>query len=275
MGLKIPIVNDLLGDDPGDPAGEAAAAEERRKAELRRRIDLLYGISNDATLLPAEKFTSTSTNVFGKPRGGLISSLGPKMASANVGISAKNEANRAEAGTALTALDAEKTKLADATRGYYADQLADAYDKGERQSRFSLARRGLLGGSADVDAQSELAEDRDLGATRVDEAVQRAVAALESSREQERLGAISLVNSGSGESAVTAAQRGLQNAFNVQASAQKADLTGDLFSAGANAFALDNANAQAAALEARYRDRLATFFTPRSTTSGRVTPSGG
>jgi hypothetical protein len=115
-----------------------------------------------------------------------------------------------EAAAAQKAMEGENTKLADATRAYYTDQLGRQYTKAERETRFKLARQGLLGGSEDVFQQGEVNSDRDLGATRVDEAVRHAVASLKTQREQERLNAINLVNSGAGDSAVSAAQAGLR-----------------------------------------------------------------
>jgi hypothetical protein len=175
--------------------------------------------------------------------------------------------------SAKEALEAEKTKFAEATRQFHADELARDYEKAERNARFNLARRGALGGSGEVDVMSELSTDRNLGATRIDEAVRRAVMQLEAAREQERLSAIGLVNAGAGDSAVTAAQRGLQGAFETQSNAQKADLTSDLFSAGADAAAFQNLNDQQLAQLALYRKGVNSFIRPTSTTSGRVTPS--
>jgi hypothetical protein len=221
------FLNDLSPKPPEDLAGQRQEEEERRKSDLRRRIDLFYGIGDDP-----------------------------------------------EAKTAAASMQGENTKLADATRQYYADQLGDNYQTAERKTRFKLARQGLLGGSEEVNQQGDVKQDRDLGATRVDEAVRRAIAGLTSQRESERLNAISLVNSGSGESAVSAAQAGLRNSFQTASSQSKADLFGDLFTGTADGMTANNVANQEAMLAARYRDRLGSFFnTGGSSTSGRVTPS--
>ena len=83
---------------------------------------------------------------------------------------------------------------------------------------------------------------------------------------------MALVNSGAGDSAVSAAQAGLKNTLDTAESTVKADLFGDLFAGGADALAASNLAAQQQALAARYRQQLATFFPTRSTSSGRVTP---
>jgi hypothetical protein len=163
------------------------------------------------------------------------------------------------------------TKLAEATRSYYTDQLGRDYDKAERNNRFKLARSGQMGGSEQVFQQGELTSDRDLGATRVDEAVRRAVAQLKTSREQERLSAINLVNSGAGDSAVSAAQTGLRNSYANAESSEKRALFDDLFAGAANSGAFTG-QPQGGVLAA-YQSRLSPFFQQKTTTSGRLTAS--
>lgn len=210
------------GSDSGSGSGDAAAAEEARKDALRRRIDTLYGIGDDA---------------------------------------------------AAKQLADERTQVSDSTRSYYADQLARSFGSAERNNRFNLARQGLLGGSANVDTNTELETDRTLGATRIDQAARAAAASLDAQREQERMGAIGLVNSGAGESAVSSAQAGLRNSLNQVSNTNKANLFGDLFSTGADAFASQNANAANAAMLARFQQQLGAYF-PTKSSGGTVTPSG-
>jgi hypothetical protein len=81
------------------------------------------------------------------------------------------------------------------------------------------------------------------------------------------------VNSGAGDSAVTAAQRGLQNSFETANTAQKADLFGDLFGSAANAVSASNLAAQQASAAARYKNQLSTFFPTSGSSTGRITPS--
>lgn len=253
-----------FGGDGGDTSGAAQQQEEDRKARLRSKIDTIYGISPGGSR-PAPISVSQIQD--------------PEAPFANLNQAADDTAGQAYDADARTAADAkaqmesENTKLSDATRAYYTDALGRQYAKAERGTRFALARQGLLGGSADVDEQAEVKTDRNLGATRVDDAVRRAVAGLQTQREQERLNAVNLVNSGAGDSAVTAAQRGLENSFQTANTQQKADLFGDLFSSAADATAASNMQAQQAALAAQYRNRLATFFTP-GTGSGQVTAGG-
>lgn len=177
------------------------------------------------------------------------------------------------AAAARQQMSGEGTRLSDATRAYYTDQLGRAYEKAERGTRFKLARQGLLGSSEDSFQNSELRSDRDLGGTRIDEAVRRAVNDLTTQREGERLNAIQLVNSGAGDSAVSAAQAGLKNTLDAANSAQRADIFNDLFAGGANAIATGNAANNEAAFLARYQNGLTSFFPATKTTSGKVYPT--
>lgn len=256
-----------FGGDGGGGGGTNAAEEERRKADLRARIDRMYGLKSYG---PApEKVIDHYEQVPDPTSENGQMMFRPVYVTPKINTSALD----AEANAATQTMEAEKTKLGEATRSYYADQLGREYTKAERNTRFKLASQGLMGGSEDIFQQGEVKSDRDLGATRVDDAVRRAIAGLTSEREQERLNAVNLVNSGAGDSAVSAAQAGLRNTLSNAESAQKADLFSDLFTSAADIGAAGNVNAQNAALAARYRDRLSTFFPSGGTTSGRVTPS--
>jgi hypothetical protein len=116
----------------------------------------------------------------------------------------------------------------------------------------------------------EVQSDRDLGATRLDDAVRQSVAGLRTNREQERLMATSLINAGEGENAVLAASKGLENSLANSRTANKTQLFGDLFANSADAMAAQNANAANAALLARYK-QTSSFFPGDKTDSGRRT----
>lgn len=267
------------GGDGG--AAEREQQEEQRKRELRARIDRLYGVGEPAA--PSSGgYKIEWIQQPDKTWRGIRSDTNDVIQTIEPGEHPNTAAYRPggirtipgeRPQDARKAMDQENTKLAEATRGYYTDQLGKDYAKAERQTRFKLARQGLLGGSEDINQQGEVKSDRDLGATRVDEAVSRAVSGLKTQREQERLNAIQLVNSGSGESAVSAAQTGLRNSFENAATAQKADLFSDLFANSADAVSAGNMADREAALLGRYRDKLSSFFPTKSTTGGRVTPS--
>lgn len=189
------------------------------------------------------------------------------------GIDNGDAAAPGDAAAAKAALEKDLTDVGDATRGYYVDTLNRDFTKAERGTRFNLARAGLLGGSADSDQQAEVRSDRDLGATRIDEAVRRAVASLQAQRESERMNAIGLVNAGVGDQAIRSAQSGLESSLSNANSQQRVELFGDLFANSADAAASQNVNAANAALLARYKQQVGSFFPATSTTGGRVTPT--
>ena len=274
--LFVPMVSRFGGDGGGgDSAGANYEAEEARKSQLRKQIDLMYGFGT-ATPPTREQFrgkaTPASTGYVGEDS--VYDPGSPGVVDEDAYQRALAEFNAGgEGADARAAMEAENTKLADATRSYYTDKLGSDYTKAERNTRFKLARQGLMGGSEDIYQQGEVKSDRDLGATRVDEAVRRAVADLKTKREQERLNAVQLVNAGAGDSAVSAAQAGLKNSFEVANSAQRVNLFDDLFANAADSVTNSNQQDQQAALLNRYRNQLSSFAPARSTSSGRITAS--
>ncbi len=297
--LFFPIVCSLGGDEGGG-SGSNMEEEEKRKQVIRDSINRMYGIdagkapkpeqsqfTKKQSINPADTsgltpvggeggenlYYDTNGNVVNRGAGGSTEMDVPDVDAYNAALSAWNGED-SEAAAARKAMEGENTKLADATRGYYTDQLGRQYGKAERETRFKLARQGLAGGSEDIFQQGEVSSDRDLGATRLDQAVRSAVANLKTQREQERLNAVSLVNAGAGDSAVSAAQAGLKNSFEVANSQQRANLFDDLFANSADALTANNMSAQQQALLSRYQNQLSTFFPNRgSTTSGRITAS--
>lgn len=167
----------------------------------------------------------------------------------------------------------EETKISEATRQYYTDILNRSSAAAERNTRFNLARSGQLGGSAQSDKMSDILSDKNLGATRIDQAVRQAVQGLKTQRENERLGAYSLVDTGTGSEAINAASTGLKNAFNNAMTANRADLFGDLFAGTADAAVAQQNNALQNALIGKYTNALNTYFNKSSSPggSGRVT----
>lgn len=298
------VVCRIGGDEGGggDSAGAKYEEEEARKSELRKQIDLMYGVdvpgyakgpapdrasfTKKAPRFVGETNTNPTKNknldgffadvalANAAERGAEILPPGTDEFDQAGYDKAVSEYNAAGDGTAArAAMEAENTKLGDATRSYYTDKLGKDYTKAERETRFKLARQGLMGGSEDIYQQDEIESDRDLGATRVDEAVRRAVSDLKGKREAERLNAVQLVNAGAGDSAVSAAQTGLKNTFEAANSAQRVNLFDDLFANTADAVANNGQQEQQSALLARYRNQLGSFVQGRSTSSGRITPS--
>lgn len=260
-------------DSESSDSGSQQREEEARKDALRRRLNIYFGIaptSSNVQILPFGEQTPSD--------GETQEQFEARRAAFQAAEDAKLEPFRQEqrdAAAAEASFSTEGNRIMDALRAHYADELGRAYEKGERGARFSLARRGQLGGSVDVDTQAELKSDRDMGATRIDEAVRRAMTNLRGEREQQRQSAMSLIDAGAGDEAISAAQSGIRNAIDSARDAGREQLFTDLFSAGADSYARNNDSARMAALGNYYRGRLQTYF-PSSGGSGgagRITPS--
>lgn len=251
---------------PEKSAAELAAEEEARKAELRRRLDILFGIAPparpEATVpepIPGQGILAKSFN-----------SARPELEAAAAKATAGYEGEKSEAENAAAQFAAERTRLSDALQAQYTDELGRDFTDAQRATKFGLARHGLLGGSVDVDKNARLMSDRDTGSTRIGEAVRRAAGQLEGMREQERLNAMNLINAGAGDDAIASAQRGISTALQNASNARREDLFTDLFAGTANAFAANNEDARERALMARYGRGLTTFF-PQSGGGATIT----
>lgn len=255
----------------GDASADAMRAEEARKERLRRKVDIMFGIA-------PRKAVGSVRPYAGAPAldmDGALDIGGMAKAVAGWNTSEKQRLKNllaldvAKAGAARNRMSLERDRITEALRGYHTDQLGRRFTDSSRELKFNLARRGLYGGSVDVDQNARLREDRDMGGTRIDEAVRRAATNLEGERENQRLSAHQLINSGAGSSAVTAAQRGMQGALANAANAQKEQLFNDLFTGTVDTFAGANEAERRRSIGARYGTSLRSFFPTAS--SGRIT----
>lgn len=270
--------------EPGDPgpgsgSGGNQEADEARKQALRDKIDAMFGIGKQIPIYDSDPATPGThkeyRNTAGQDEPENFQYV--DVPDGNGPVSARQILGYQEDPVAVGArkqMQDEDAQLSDATRSYYSDQLDRSFAAAERANRFRLARQGLMGGSEDVDSNTNLETDRTLGATRIDDAARAAAAGLDAARENERLNSINLVNAGAGESAVNSASAGLRNALNTANSQQKANLFGDLFASGAYAYSNAAAQQAAAGMLAQYQKSLASYFPVPATSGGRVTPSG-
>lgn len=229
----------------GDSDGGAAQqkADEARKESLRARINALYGIGGGA-----------STVGESGPLGGALAM----------------PANPTSMDTTLARLKGEEDTLGNNYKEYYTNQGKDAYEEAERNLRFGAANRGAIGGTEYADEQAQLEKQHQLGSGRIADAVQQAINNLRAGRETNRLNAIGLVNSGSGEDAVQAASTGLKSSLDTVSAANKGNLFADLFQNLAFTKAAgDKGNSNAAALAALYGNKSPISFNT-SYDTGRV-----
>jgi hypothetical protein len=119
---------------------------------------------------------------------------------------------------------------AKALRGYYTQDADRQKAIADRTLKFSLARGGLTGGSAAVDAGRTLRDDYTRGILDADQRTQAGVSDLRSSDQQSRLNLIQLANAGTdATSAATNAGAALRTNLAGAQQAGRANSLGDLF----------------------------------------------
>ncbi|MFC4727150.1 hypothetical protein [Coralloluteibacterium thermophilus] len=146
-------------------------------------------------------------------------------------------------------------------------QKADA----DRESRFAMARSGLIGGSADIDLNRRVADNYTRGVLNAEQAAQRQVANLRSQDQQAKLNLLQMVQSGMD---ATTAARNASESLRVNLAGARADQ---------NMGAVDNAFGQLSGVwqdsknraNERRKDSLfgQTYFTPGQW--GALTPAPG
>lgn len=118
-----------------------------------------------------------------------------------------------------------------ASRSFYRQNLDKQHAAADRSLRFAMARNGLTGGSASVDANRELGMDYQQGILSADRLAQSAASQLRSADEQSRMNMISLAQSGADmTTGSNQALTSLQNNLSGARSQLSADALGDLFS---------------------------------------------
>ena len=118
-----------------------------------------------------------------------------------------------------------------ASRSFYRQNLDKQHDAADRSLRFSMARNGLTGGSASVDANRQLGQDYQQGILSADRLAQSAANQLRTADEQSRMNMISLAQSGADmTTGSNQALNSLQNNLSGARSQLSADALGDLFS---------------------------------------------
>ncbi len=150
---------------------------------------------------------------------------------------ARISGNVKDINTAFANRQPQYDQLGAALRERLNGQLALQRDQATRQSKFSLARGGLTGGSAAVDAGRTLAREGQEGVLAAERSARGGVADLQAKDEATRTGLISLAQSGN-DIGNAAAQTAAGLRANLEG-AQSSDLTnslGNVFSATADTY---------------------------------------
>lgn len=132
-----------------------------------------------------------------------------------------------------------------ALRQQYGDEIARQQTKAARLLKFSVARGGLTGGSADIDLNGELRGEGARAAINAERRTQQAVGGLRSADETVRLNQISLAQNGSdvGNAALQSANALRANLDSAKGAANVQNL-GDVFANTADVFKTQQAAAQ-------------------------------
>ncbi len=124
-----------------------------------------------------------------------------------------------------------------ATRSYYRQDLDKQKATADRGLKFAMARSGLSGGSASVDASRTLGQDYQRGVLSADRLAQKAAADIRSADQASRMNLIAMAQSGSDmTSGASQAANMLANNLQAGRSANNLDNLGDIFGGFAKTF---------------------------------------
>lgn len=211
---------------PDGGGGGDGGAAQREKEEQSRRATAIDQVNSYFGVAPVAQTIQTKAAVPGVQkqvtygeRGNQILS-GPKVG----GSPAVTAANPLI--DAATKNAADRTALYDTTRQNVLDlnlkKLSDYAIDAENARKFSLASKGLVGGSVDIDSAARLKRDYDQGATDASTQADQAGVDFRTADEQSRANLINQINAGGDvNTAVTGGRNALQlNADNANAGAQ-------------------------------------------------------
>lgn len=218
------------GGGGGDPAAESRKQEEERQARIKAATDEI-------------------NNIFAN-----------KVKDASGNWVAGNPAN------------ARDTLYADQRKTVYELNKAEVdrqATEAERTNRFGLARSGLLGGSVDVDSNSELNRRTNEGLLRAGGIADQASADLKMSDERTRSNLISMAQSGIDTgSAATMALNGLKVNADSVAQQRSGSSIGGLFNDLSQAYLANQVN-QGRQTGMQYGQQWTGVSSPRTTYSGQ------
>lgn len=147
-----------------------------------------------------------------------------------------------------------------ASREYYTNELDRQKKVADRSTKFALARSGLTGGSASVDANRTLGENYQEGVLQADRLAQGAASDLRSADEQSRLNLISAAQQGADmTTSASRAASSLQSNLDSSNSSLSTDALGDIFSGLSNIW---DSSQQNASQNRGYRDVYNLLYTP-------------
>lgn len=154
-----------------------------------------------------------------------------------------------------------------ATRSFYGNELGRQKTIADRSTRFALARNGLTGGSAAIDANRTLGENYQQGVLQADRLAQGAAANLRTADEQARLNLIAQAQQGADmTTSASQAASALQNSLQAGNAGVKADALGDVFSGLSNVW---NQSRQSGTERRNFLNTMGSWYVPNFGYGGR------
>lgn len=149
----------------------------------------------------------------------------------------RTEGNVQDINTAYANRQPQYDALGKSLRGYYGQYLDRERGNAQRKTKFGLARAGLTGGSAAVDANRTLGRESDEAVLNAERVARKGVADLQSQDEASKLSLISLAQNGAdiGSAAQRAGESLRSNLAGAQ-SANNVSALGDVFGSTAAAY---------------------------------------
>lgn len=128
------------------------------------------------------------------------------------------------------ARQAEIDDFLQASRSFYSKELERQKGVADRSLRFAMARNGLTGGTASIDANRTLGENYQSGILSADRLAQQAAADLRTADDTSRMNLISQASTGMGlTSGAQQAAQAMQANLQSSRGGMKADALGDVF----------------------------------------------
>ncbi len=212
------------GGDGG--AAEREAARLRKQNEAIARVNKLFGIYTEAPKPRREDFVTTQGP---GGRGRRFDEAAYQRAMQE--WEARNASAREAAGSNAEARTALYDRLKGDVRDYYLNDLNRQRTDTERTARFGLARRGVIGGSSELDVADRILEEYNRGVLDIGNRADQAAVRARAADERARLDLISRIRSGmQAGNALASATNALQNNLEDAKANAMAQSLGQVFS---------------------------------------------
>lgn len=192
-------------------AAEREAGRQKKQDLAMARINSLFGVDTSENLTAPDK--NNPKYQMSSDNGLLID-----VAKYNQDLAQYNQLKSASDGTAgnKEKLDTLYSGVGSDVTDYLSKDLNDQYTNAERGGRFSAARRGIRGGSSELDMQDKMTKQFDKGVVDIDNRATNAENSFRTADSSTRLSLVQrILNGMSGDAAITSAQQAMTDNLNV------------------------------------------------------------